>query len=144
MIEMLSGLLTPLIAVLAVYIAWKQWHTDHLRLKYELFDRRYAIFEKITSFIATILAQGKVPANAATQFVRETKTAIFLFDDKELQNFIEEIYQKTVALHALEATLENLQGLEQSSNIEKQQEIKGWFTSQLNACSERFSRFLSL
>lgn len=142
MIEVLSGLLTPLIAVLAAYIAWQQWRTNHLRLKHELFDRRYALFEKITSFIAEILVQGKVPANAETRFLRETKTAIFLFG-KEIQEFIEEIYRKGADLHALEAMLENLQGDERVRNAAKQREIKDWFSTQLNGCAARFSRFLS-
>lgn len=139
---MLSGLLTPLIAVLAAYIAWQQWCTNQLRLKHELFDRRYALYEKITSFIAEILVQGKVPANAETRFLRETKTVIFLFG-KEIQSFTEEIYRKAVDLHALEATLENLHGEELSRNVAKQREIKDWFSAQLNGCTARFSRFLS-
>ncbi|MBI3596381.1 MAG: hypothetical protein HY203_04425 [Nitrospirae bacterium] len=143
MIEMLSGLLTPLIAVLVAYVAWQQWRTNQLRLKHELFDRRFALYEKMTSFIAEILTQGKVPANAETRLLRETKTAIFLFD-KEIQDFVQELYRKAADLHALEAMLEKLEGEDRARNVDKQGEIKDWFTSQLHGCNARFSRFLLL
>ena len=143
MIEVLSGLLTPLIAVLAAYIAWQQWRTNRLRLKHELFDRRYALYEKIAGFIAEILVKGKVTANAETRFLQETKSVIFLFD-KEIQEFTEEIYRKAVDLHALEATLDNLNVDERALNDAKQHAIKDWFSSQLDGCTLRFSRSLSL
>ncbi len=143
MIQVLSALLTPLIAVLAAYIACQQWRTNHLRLRHELFDRRYALYEKIASFMAEILVQGKVPANAETQFLRDTKATIFLFD-KEIWEFTEQIYHKAVALHALEMMLENLQGKDRADNVAKQREIKDWLGSQLQDCTTRFSRFLSL
>ena len=143
MITVLSGLLTPLIAVLAAYIAWQQWRTNQLRLKHELFDRRYALYEKIASFMAEILKQGRVPENAETRFLRETKTAIFLFD-KEIEELTQEIHRKAVDLQELEAALENLQGEERSRNVEKQRETKNWFASQLMDCTKRFSRFLSI
>lgn len=143
MTQVLSALLTPLIAVLAAYIAWQQWRTNHLRLRHELFDRRYALYERIAAFMAEIIARGKVPTNAETQFLRDTKVTIFLFD-KETQQFTEQIYHKAVKLHALEMMLENLQGEDRVDNVEKQREIKDWLGSQLQDCARRFSPFLSL
>ena len=93
--------------------------------------------------MAEILVQGKVPANAETQFLRDTKATIFLFD-KEIQEFTEQIYRKAVDLHALEMMLENLEGKDRADNVAKQREIKDWFSSQLQDCTTRFSRFLSL
>jgi len=142
MINFFSGLLTPTIALLAAYIAWQQWRTNHLRLKHELFERRYKLYETITAFIAGILARGKVEPNSEMQFLRDTKTVVFLFD-KDIQRFIKEIYSNAVELYTL-GNMENaLTGQELVHNVDKQREIKDWFSEQLNTCTVRFSLFLS-
>jgi hypothetical protein len=142
MIDFFSGLLTPLIAVLAAYIAWQQWRTNNLRLKHELFERRYKLYEVITSFLANILARGRVDPNSEMQFLRDTKTVIFLFD-KRTQQFIQEIYHQAVELYTLGKMENSLGGQQLGNNIDKQREIKDWFSEQLNTCTVRFSPFLS-
>lgn len=39
-----SALLTPTIALIAVYIAWQQWKTAESKRKQDLFDKRYQFF----------------------------------------------------------------------------------------------------
>jgi len=142
MIDFFSGLLTPTIAVLAAYIAWQQWRTNHLRLKHELFNRRYELYEVITSFISGIVTRGSVQPNADAQFLRDTKTVTFLFD-KRIQAFIEEIYRKAVDLYALHTMQDRLGGEQLVQNVEAQRKIKEWFFAELMGCPVRFSPFLS-
>jgi len=47
-IDIFAALLTPAIAILASYIAVRQWLTNKNKLKLDLFDKRYAVFEAIT------------------------------------------------------------------------------------------------
>lgn len=42
-IQIFKALLTPVVAILGVYIAYQQWRTNRTRLKHELFDRRYSM-----------------------------------------------------------------------------------------------------
>jgi len=144
MIDVLSGLLTPIIAVLAAYIAWQQWRTNNLRLKHELFNRRYELYEAITFFISGILTRGTVQPNSETQFLRDTKSVVFLFD-KHLQEFIQEIYHKAVEFYALRA-MQNSNTLSRDAlvdNVQQQRKINDWFSEQLSSCTVRFSPFLS-
>jgi len=120
---MLSALLTPLTAVVILYIAYQQLHTNRLRLKFELFDRRYKLYEKVTSFLANILVEGTVSPNAPTNYLPETKGVIFLFD-KRIQEFAEEVYHKASDLHTLGTMGERLDGGPLSRNLDKQHENK--------------------
>lgn len=43
-IKILSALLTPTIALIAVYVAWQQWRTAERKRRQDLFDRRYEFF----------------------------------------------------------------------------------------------------
>ncbi|MBI5886675.1 MAG: hypothetical protein HZB85_08890 [Deltaproteobacteria bacterium] len=99
-IDIFSALLTPVIVVLGGYIALRQWLTSKDKLKFELYDKRYAVFENITGFIASILRSGSVTKGADIQFLRDTKQVVFLFDDK-IKKLTDEMYRKAIDLERL-------------------------------------------
>src|SRR5271170_90498 len=43
-LQVLQGLMTPVIALIAVYIAWQQWRTNADKVKLDKFDRRFPIY----------------------------------------------------------------------------------------------------
>jgi hypothetical protein len=55
-----SALLTPLIAIIVVLIAYRQWKTAHNRLKLDLFDKRLAIHSAARDLIATVTSYGEI------------------------------------------------------------------------------------
>jgi hypothetical protein len=141
-IDIFSALLTPTVAILGIYIAVQQWLTNRRRLKLELFDRCYEVFEKIKKFIASILTSGRVEEGADIQFLRDTKSALFLFDDK-IVKLASEIYERAIRLHALEAT-ERTAGDNLEANLNKQDEIKKWYQDQLQDIDKSFKKYLKL
>lgn len=68
-IELSKALLTPVVAVVAAYVAWQQLKTNRRKLKLDLFDRRYVVFEKIGEFIGSILTSGTVQPGKEIQFL---------------------------------------------------------------------------
>ena len=47
MIEISTALLTPIIAIIATYIAYQQWKTNQLKLNLERYDRRLEVYEEV-------------------------------------------------------------------------------------------------
>ncbi len=140
-----TALTTALIAVIVAVITGGQWLTNRARLRHELFDRRYAVYEKIAGFIAEILISGKVPEGEPEGFSRRTKTAYFVFEcDKDVKALITEIYQHAVKLHALDVTLEGLTGDERKRNVDSQRAVKDWFQQTLGSLEVRFEKYLKL
>ena len=45
LVPVLSALLTPTIAIITTYIAYEQWRTNRNKLKLDLFDRRFAVYD---------------------------------------------------------------------------------------------------
>ena len=142
-IDVSKALLTPLIAIIAVYVAWQQLKTNRRKLKLDLFEKRYAVFEKIGEFIGAILTSGRVQEGGDTQFLIDTKAVGLLFG-AEISTFISDIYGKAVHLHALETELEGSTGEVRTSNIKEQREIKDWYSKELQRLDARFSEFLKL
>lgn len=140
-----TAITTAAVAILVAVITWRQWATNRARLRHELFDRRYAVYEKIAGFIAEILTSGSVPQGEPEGFSRRTKTAYFVFAyDNDVKNLITEICRKAAELHALEATLENLTGDKRKRNVDAQQAVKDWFQQTLGSLETKFEKYLKL
>jgi hypothetical protein len=140
-----TAVITAAVAVLVAVITLGQWVTNRARLRHELFDRRYSVYENIAGFVAEILISGKVPVGEPEGFSRRTKTAYFVFEcDNDVKVLITEIYRHAVNLHALEATLETLTGDERKRNVEAQRVEKEWFQQTLGSLETRFEKYLKL
>lgn len=144
-IDILTALLTPTIAILGIYIAYQQWYTNRNKLKIDLFDKRFQIFESIKKFIANILTSGKVEDGDAIQFLRDIKSVRFLFEDNaDILKLTNEIYTKANKLHALEKTESKSSGEDLKKNLDKQDEIMKWYQEQLINIDEIFKKYLIL
>lgn len=140
-----TAIITAAVAVLVALITGGQWVTNRARLRHELFDRRYALYEQIAGFIAEILTSGKIPQGEPDGFLRRTKTAYFAFAcDNDIKVIITEIYEKVADLQALEATLETLGGKERKKNMEDQRAVKDWLKKTQNSLEKRFEKYLKL
>jgi hypothetical protein len=145
LIDISAALLTPIIAILAAYIAWQQWHTNRNKLKLDLFDRRFQILENVRKFIAPILTSGTVEHGADIQFLRDTKSARFLFqDDAKILSLINEIYERAVRLDTLEKTEKGGSHQTLTNNLNKQNEIKEWYAEKLTTIDDIFKKYLIL
>jgi hypothetical protein len=142
-IEISKALLTPLLAIVAAYIALQQLKTNRRKLKLDLFEKRYVVFEKIGAFIGSILTTGTVQAGREFQFLADTKAAGLLFGD-EISRFVSDVYGKAVLLHALEAELTGSEGESRKSNIQAQREIKDWYVHALEGLEACFKQYLKL
>jgi hypothetical protein len=142
-VDITTALLTPTIAIFGSIITWQQWVTNRDKLKHELFERRYQVYEKIAGFVADILITGGVKAGKDMEFLVETKSVSFLFNE-DIKSLVSEIYKNATLLHALEAELPGEAGEARTRNIEKERQVKEWYADTLNTFETRFSPFLKL
>jgi hypothetical protein len=133
------------VAIAVALITRRQWLTNRATLKHQLFDRRYAIYERITAFLAEVMQSGNVSAGSDQQFLRDTKQAYFVFScDDEVSALVSQIYKHAVALHALEAERPSTTGEEVHANVQTQRVIKDWFSETLKSMEGRFEKYLRL
>jgi len=134
----LAGVIaSSVIALLVFCILFVQWRTNKARLKHELFDRRFSIFEKIGGFLSEVLRFGEISNKRIDKFLQETKCAYFAFGcDENIKTLVNNIYEKACKLHALQAVKKN--------NHTKEQRIKNWFSGTLNSLESTFEKYLKL
>lgn len=143
-VEILNALLTPLIAILAVYIAWQQYRINHHSLRNQLYERRYAVFKAFMSYLADIMREGKTSYQRTGQFYAEASEAEFLFS-ASINSKMEELYSKgvdLVALHEQMYPFDGSPGLpvgQERSRVAKDSgELLKWFLRQIKATKELF------
>lgn len=139
------AVITTAIAALVGFITLRQWLTDRARLKHELFDRRYAIYEKIAAFPAEIMLSGAVKPRADLQFLQDTKLAYFAFGcDEAVKGIVDNLYRVAIDLHAAQAEFPGLTGEDRSKNLDKQVSIKRDLAAVLESLPGIFTKYLKL
>jgi hypothetical protein len=133
------------VAIAVALITRRQWLTNRATLKHQLFDRRYAIYERITAFLAEVMQSGQVAPGSDQEFLRDTKQAYFVFScDAEVRELVSQIYRHAVDLHALEAERPSTTGEELQANVRQQRVIKDWYSETLDSMEARFEKYLRL
>lgn len=142
-IDILSALLTPTIAIAGIGIGIFQWKINQKRLQHELFERRIKLYEIITTHIANGISHGTFDNNEEMQFLRDTKHARFVFD-KNIADFVDEIYKKSIDLSFLSRREQQLKGAALEKTMQKRTQVFKWFQEELNNIQNRFEKYLQL
>lgn len=140
-----SALLVPVVAIMGAIIAYRQWRTAQNKLKLELFERRFAVFDAARKLIGSIMGSGRATDEKVFEYLTGTREAKWLLDKDVAKYLDEELYHKVVDLQALHSELEGLPvGPERTANVQKQSELKKWIYKQYEVLDEKFSKYLQL
>lgn len=101
-ISILSGLLTPVIAIVVAWIAYQQWRTARTRLNLDLFEKRMDVYDRTFGNAALIIRKGTHLPEAKSEFFQAWRSSQFLFGP-EVSRELEEVVN---ALFALERAAE--------------------------------------
>lgn len=141
----LSALLTPTIAVLGAYIAYRQWRLSQNKLKLDLFDRRFAVYDAARKLLASILTSGKADDKEVFEFMVATREAKWLLSEEVAKYLEEQFYRNAIALQTLDAERTGFGvGDERTKSVRKQSEIRQRFADQYKVLDEHFSPYLKL
>jgi len=58
MMDTLTALMTPTIAVAVAWVSFQQWKTARAKLNLDLFDRRYAVYRGATDALRVVTRDG--------------------------------------------------------------------------------------
>ena len=147
-LEISKALLTPLIAIVATYIAWQQWKTNQLKLHLDRYNRRLRIYEEVRQILSIIARDAKASYEDLLKFNRATSEADFLFG-ADIPSYLHEIYQRGVKLqswnsqycHSAQARPE---GYDHAKVCEGMHTELVWLTDQFDPALKKFKRYLDV
>jgi hypothetical protein len=154
-VEIVSALLVPTLAGFGAFIAYKQKTISEEKLKLDLYDRRFMVYDQTMKVLALIMKDAKCNLEDLLQFKRETAQAKFLFSE-EVTTYLDAIYKKGLKLHRLNFKLhgdgspESVMyehgklpvGMERSLAAEEVSEILGWVGEQFEVSLTVFNKYL--
>lgn len=151
LVEALSAALTPVIAIVAVYVAYQQWRTNKTRLTLELYDRRLAVFKAVKALYGEMATLGKATYAMVLKFRSDTAEAEFLFGN-EIEKHLDDLYKKGIRLAALHEQMYPSGGApglpvgpERSKIAAEHGDLLLWFLQDAQAEShKRFGKYLKL
>ena len=141
----LTALLTPTVAVIGSLVAYRQWVLARNKLKLDLFERRFAVYEAARNLLASIMTSGKAKDAEIFKFMVATREAKWVLNPAVAEYLDKQLYHMALELQALSAELDGVPiGEERTSNVRRQGEIKKWFLEQYDVLDSHFSSFLQL
>lgn len=154
LLEVLSGLLTPIIAILASYIAYRQYRTAKAKLKLDLYEKRLKIFKYFKTFIWQRITNLEFVINEHENELRDfeinTTESMFLFGD-EIVKFRNDLIINGKNLIKKEREIkrrideDNLHFTDPMALKELQiesHEISTWFETEHKNIENRFRKYL--
>lgn len=132
-VDITAALLTPVIATIGVAIAWLQWILGNAKFKYDVFDKRYKVFEATQRYIGHIVSTAKAEESERVTFLTETKVAFAIYDSK-VTDYLRLVHEKSLQLRTHQA----------KKDFEKEQNVLIWFGKQLVNHKEQFEKQLKI
>jgi hypothetical protein len=134
LVRILSALLTPVIALLAAYIAFQQYKTNKNQLRLALFEKRLKVFNSAGELIGTVLREAKIELADLKKFLWETRESDFLFG-ADITEYLHKLYGKASDLYALKDL--------PPEEIHRQTEVLLWFSGQGEELKKKFGMYMA-
>lgn len=144
-VDILSALLTPIIAIAAAGIGIMQWKINRNRLKHEMFDRRYEQYRAVKNFLGSIMSAGKASHEAQGEYLIGTTGVEFTFS-KDISDYLHKnIWCPAINLECAQSEFEGLPvGEERSRLVHKASDIKRQLHAEMINVDNVFRPYLHL
>jgi len=145
-LSFLSGLLTPVIAVVAIIIAIRQFKIQQYKVRIDLYDRRIIIYDAIMNFMIHVRQHGDASDNQIHEFIEKTSKSKFLFKG-EIKEHIDKLINKALDLQEVNKELSNhnlLKGDERTNFAKEKTRLFKSLREQYNRTDELFLKYISL
>lgn len=147
-IEFFSALLTPMLGVLAAYIAWQQWRTNHLKLKHDLYERRLSVYTALMELLGHIMREARASDAQVFTFMQKIGESYFLFG-QDIADYLDIIYKRSIDLRSQNRMLDSGPsglpvGEKRTKLADENGELLKWFSAQFEVAPKKFSRYMRL
>lgn len=148
-IDVLQSSLTPVIAIITIYIAYQQFKTNRQKLKLEHYDRRLRIYEEVRKILSIIVRDAKANTQDLLKFRTSVSEADFLFGP-EIPTYIDEIYTHGLNLWRCNQEYRDYtqgtapEGYDLNKIVDEKHKELLWLTDQFEPAKRKFKKYLDL
>jgi len=140
--DVLKGLPSAFVALIAVWIALHQYLVAKAKLKFDLFEKRLAVFNIAQEYLPQVLNPG-LTLSEINAFYRSIRVADFYFG-KEIVEYLSEINQKAIQAYTIGLHLKANRDIMPPEDIKAHTELTQWVSDELQErLKHRFSKYLN-
>jgi hypothetical protein len=144
-LQALQALALPMIAAVGAWVAVQQMLIAKIKLRHELYERRYAVFQAVRTFLGEAFVSKAVSDETLRAFLPGTADAEFLFP-AELAEYLKEMSRRArltlsiqIAMPGLDPRSEQAAQAGNTFNTHRM-----WLNSQVEGLSAKFQPWLNL
>ena len=131
-------------ALIASYIAWRQWRTAHYRLALDMFEKRFAVYEATKDFLGTSINLHQTTPQNFIVFRNGIRGVEFLFD-KQTRSYLMELYSMAWRAQNLRTKIpQQPNDPDLGTFIKDEEEILKFFLEQDKMLEDMFRPYLDL
>src|SRR5580658_1146849 len=105
-LEYLKAVAVVLIPFVGAWIAWQQVRIARAKLHFDLYEKRFAVFEAARKLIVEAIAASNVSQSSLSTYTLGTADALFLLSD-ELEKYLVEIRSHAVRLSTMQHVVDS-------------------------------------
>ena len=139
-IDILSALLTPVIAIIATWIAYQQWRTSEDVNKLNKYEKRYSVYQALKEALLEIGRESNISGKGRDKLTIKTGESVFIFDD-DVVDYIKTFRENSLRIYQLNRNL--LDGTGEAKKLAKErEELEKWFQDQHQGLIDKFLPYL--
>jgi hypothetical protein len=146
----LTALSTPLLALIAAGIAYRQAKVARSKLNLDLFEKRFKMFDAARKLIGSVVSRGNVTQEELGDFMRETLGAKWIFSDS-FGDYLTEMRDKAIDLQTLCSELDVVvtsqtpaEEAERKKLLANRRVVKNWFYHQFTVLENKATPFMQI
>lgn len=148
MLKLFQGLLTPVIGIIACYIAWQQWKTNREKLTLDRYERRLEVYKEVVRFITIGIRKANYNDDELMNFKPKVSESDFLFGE-EISKYIDELQERAVNLsywnkEYRDYSQQKTDNYDHKKVVEEKHKELIWISSQLQPAKNLFKKYLDV
>ncbi len=129
---------------MVAFIAYQQWRVARNKLRMDLFDRRYKVYDATRLFLSVILRDATFKDSDLFSFYAGISDAEFLFR-ADVTDYLGQIRKRALDMRTHQKAYEHLSvGDERSRHVQAENDQLLWLSEQLTAMAKTFAPYLRL
>ena len=133
---------TLFLSIAVVVIAWQQWRIADSKLRLDLFDRRYKVYDATRKFLAVIIREATFTDSQLFEFYGGTSDAEFLFG-ADVVEYLGQIRNRAVDMRTHQTLFQQMPfGDERSRHVQANHDDLSWLNDQITAMTKIFAPYL--
>ena len=139
---LLSPVATLIVGLAVAFIALRQWLVARYKLRLDLFEKRYKVYEASAQFLSVIVSRANFNDDDLRAFNIGTRDVVFLFP-KRINDYLHKIRCRALDMRLFQQQFTPLPvGEERTKLVQKHHDELVWLGDQLTKLPEVFASFL--